>query len=271
VGAVDNQLKRAALASTRLLLRPVVRLLLRCGVTWKELAELCRVLYVEVAADDYGKHGRPANASRVAILTGLSRRDVKKVKDFIARGEPDGLLTIARIDHASRVLTGWHQDRDFVDRKGAPRLLPIAGDCGFEALVKRYAPDIPPTAMLKELVSVGAVRETAQGKARAVSRYFMPARLDPDGVVRSGSVLRDFAATVAHNQLRDPSEAPRFEGRATNIRVRRVSRRAFREFLEAHGMQFLEEVDRWLSEHEAKSPDEKTDRLGVGVYLIMDD
>jgi len=268
---MNNALKKAAFASMRLVLRPVVRLLLRCGVTWKELAELCKLVYVEVAAEDFGKHGRPANASRIAILTGLSRRDVKRAKDLLGEHEDAGFMAIERIDHASRVLSGWYQDREFSDGKGKPRLLPLEGDGSFAVLLKRYAPDIPPTAMLKELKSVGAVRITPQGKVRALARYFMPMSLDPDAVVRSGSVLHDLTATVVHNQLRSAEEPSRFEGRATNVRVRRVSRRAFAKFLESRGMAFLEDIDAWLTAHEAKSATEKTDRVGVGVYLIMDD
>ena len=60
---LDNKLKQAAFASSLILMRPIVRILLRCGVTWKELADLVRLLYVDVATEDYGKHGRPANAS----------------------------------------------------------------------------------------------------------------------------------------------------------------------------------------------------------------
>jgi hypothetical protein len=267
---MTNALKKAAFASSRLLLRPVVRLLLRCGVTWKELAELCKLVYVEVAAEDFGKRGRPANASRIAILTGLSRRDVKRAKDLLGEHE-DAFMAIERIDHASRVLSGWYQDPEFGDGNGKARLLPLEGQSSFAVLLKRYAPDIPPTAMLKELKSVGAVRITPQGKIRALARYFMPMSLDPDAVVRSGSVLHDVVATVVHNQLRDADAPSRFEGRATNVRVRRVARRAFAEYLESRGMAFLEDVDRWLTAHEAKSATDKTDRVGVGVYLIMDD
>ena len=268
---MSNSLKKAAFASTRLLLRPVVRLLLRCGVTWRELAELCKLVYVEVAAEDFGKRGRPANGSRIAIITGLSRRDVKRAKVLLGEHEDVGFMAIERIDHASRLLSGWYQDREFSDAKGKPRLLPLEGEDSFAALLKRYAPDIPPTAMLKELKRVGAVRITPQGKVRALARYFMPMSLDPDAVVRSGSVLRDLVTTVVHNQLRSVDEHPRFEGRATHVRVRRVARRAFAEYLESRGMAFLEDVDTWLTAHAAKSPTEKTDRVGVGVYLIMDD
>jgi hypothetical protein len=255
-----------------LLLKPLVRLLLRCGVTWKELAELAKLVYVEVAAADFGKHGRPTNASRIAILTGLSRREVKRARDALGEYEEVGFMAVERINHASRVLSGWYQDVDFrsaASRK--PRLLALEGDRSFETLSKRYAPDIPPTAMLKELKSVGAIRITPEGKVRALARYFMPMSLDPDAVVRAGSVLGDFAANVVYNRLRTEDEQSRFEGRATNMRVRRVARKAFAKYLEGRGMAFLEDIDAWLSAHEAKNAGEKTDRIGVGVYLIMDD
>jgi hypothetical protein len=268
---MSHALKKAAFASLRLLLRPIVRLMLHCGVTWKELAELCKLVYVEVAAEDFGTRGRSANASRIAILTGLSRRDVKRAKDALAAPATDEASAVERIDHASRVLSGWFQDAEFCDAKGRPRALPRDGKGSFALLLKRYAPGIPPTAMLKELKRVSAVRLTPQGKVRAVARYFMPTSLDPDAIVRSGSVLHDMASTVAHNQLRGGREPSRFEGRATNVRVRREARRAFGEYLEKRGMAFLEDVDTWLTAHEAKSADDKTDRVGVGVYLIRDE
>ena len=84
-------------------------------------------------------------------------------------------------------------------------------------------------------------------------------------------MLHDVATTIAYNRLRAADEPSRFERRATNFRVRRGLRRAFHDYLERHGMAFLEDADRWLSEHEAKHSDDKTDRLGVGVYLIADD
>ena len=268
---MSHEIKQAAFESLRLCMRPIARLLLRCGVTWKELAELCKIVYVEAATADYGKHGRPANSSRVAILTGLSRREVKRIKDLIAQPQQQGFRSIQRINHASRLLTGWFTDPDFLGRSGKPRLLAQGGELGFDALLKRYAPGIPPTAMLKELKNVGAVRETAEGKLRATTRYFMPGELDRDAVVRSGSVLGDIAHTIAYNRLRAADAPGRFERRATNFRVRRGLRRAFHDYLERHGMAFLEAADRWLSEHEAKHQDDKTDRLGVGVYLIADD
>jgi hypothetical protein len=267
---VEDKRRQAAFSAFSVLMRPLARILLRCGVTSKEIAELLKVVYVDVATRDYGKRGRPANASRVAILTGLSRRDVKRARDRIAGTAPDALAPIAKINHASRVLSGWFQDSAFVDAKGRPRLLERSGERGFEGLVKRYAQDIPSTAMLKELKAVGALAVTPQGRLRAKMRYYSPAAPDDEAVLRSGSVVADLGATVAENLLR-VEQRTRFEGRATNARVSRGARRAFREYVEARGMEFLEDVDRWLSRHEASSPDDKVLRLGIGVYQIQDD
>ncbi len=101
-------------------------------------------------------------------------------------------------------------------------------------------------------------------------RYYQPAAAEHDAVLRAGSVLKDLGATVAHN-LSAADRQTRFEGRATNALVERGMRRAFREFVERRAMAFLEDVDRWLTDHEAKPAGEKTDRLGVGVYLVQDD
>jgi len=270
MATAQDKLRLAAVSAFAVAMRPLARILLRCGVTWKEIAELLKVVYVDVASEDYAKRGRPANASRVAILTGLSRREVRRARDRLANAAPDALAPLAKINHASRVLTGWFQDPDFVDAKGKPRLLELAGERGFEGLTKRYAQDIPSTAMLKELKAVGAVATTPRGRLRAKMRYYSPATPDDGAVLRSGSVLEDLGATVAENLLR-AEERTRFEGRATNTKIARGARRKFRDYIESRGMAFLEDVDRWLSRHESTDPKEKSVRLGIGVYQIQDD
>ena len=244
--------------------------MLRCGVSWRDLAELLKLAYVDVAGEEYGKFGRPANSSRVAILTGLSRREVKRVRDLLAVELGAALESLGKIDHATRVLSGWHQDPSFLDAKGRPRLLPPKGKVSFESLLKKYAPDIPPVAMLKELKRVGVVRETPTGRLRAVSRLVMHDDQDADSIVRIGSVVADLTRTVAYNETRG-DDPPRFERRATNLRVRRNKQHAFSSFLERRGMEFLEDVDQWLTDHEATDANERTVRLGVGVYSIKDD
>lgn len=267
---MTTQLKQVALAALTGLLRPVAHLMLRSGVSWKEAAEALKLAYVETAIVHFGKYGRQANSSRVAILTGLGRKDVKRLRDLLERSPATGFEELSRINQATRVLSAWHQDADFVTATGKPRLLRYSAPRGFEALVRRYAPDIPATAMLKELQSVGAVDATSQGKLRVLAQTFIPPGLEPEAVARFGSVLADIGTTIAHNLVATKKPA-RFERRATNPRVKRASRGAFQRLVEERGMAFLGELDRWLTDHEAADADEKPTRLGVGIYLIMDD
>jgi len=258
--------KATMLKACRAMLRPIVRLLLKNGVMWKEFAELSKSVYVEVAGRDYGIGGRRTNASRVSILTGLTRREVKRQRDLL-EGEPAPAQS--KTSNATRLLSGWFQDPDFIGDDGAPLPLTREGrEASFAALHRRYGGDIPASAMLKELIQAGAVAEGG-GQLRAISRYYMPDPLDPEAVIRAGSVVNDLGSTVAWNLVRPEGAPSRIEGRATEPRVpvRRVTE--FREFLEEHGQAFLELVDRWLHENRAPSDsDKKTVRLGAGVYMI---
>lgn len=267
---MPEKLKQVALAAFRSLMRPVAHLMLRSGISWKELAEALKLAYVESAVEHFGKYGRPANSSRVSILTGLGRKEVKRLRDLLEGPQSAGFEELDRINRATRVLSAWHQDADFVTATGKPRLLRYSGPRGFEALVKRHAPDIPPTAMLKELQNVRAIDTTPQNKLRALARSFILPGLEPEAMARFGSVLADVGATIAHN-LVATHKPVRFERRTTNLGVKRASRAAFQRLVDARGMALLEDLDRWLTDHEAADADEKPSRLGLGIYLIMDD
>ncbi len=72
--------KETVIHATRRWLRPAIYVLLLCGVTWNEFCALAKTIYVEVATVRFGKRGRPTNVSRTAMLTGLTRRDVRLVR-----------------------------------------------------------------------------------------------------------------------------------------------------------------------------------------------
>jgi hypothetical protein len=259
---------RPILRACRHWLRPVARWLLGAGVTWKEFADLSREVFVDTATEEFGLRGRPTNVSRVALLTGLARRDVRRIR---AEAEARATDDIEEpLNHATRVLSGWHLDADYLEQDGRPRVLPATGPApSFESLLKRYAGDIPTTALVKELVRSGSIEKLPGGQYRAVRRYYMPLPLDGRAVERSGSVLADVAATLEYNLSRGARQPSRFEGRAQNRHVDPRQLPAFRAFVEREAQGFLERVDDWLSTHEAQAADgAATLRLGVGVYAI---
>ena len=83
--------KQTVLAAFRLIFRPIARILLLAGITWKEIAEVCKATLVEVATDDFGIKGRPTNVSRVAILTGFTRKEVARLRTGCSMREACGV------------------------------------------------------------------------------------------------------------------------------------------------------------------------------------
>ncbi len=262
--------KQSALRAFRLLFRPVARLLLRAGVNWRDVAEAGKATYVEIATEDYGIRGRPTNISRVAILTGFTRREVRRLRDLLAAEEPG---TFGRMSYATRVLSGWWQDDDFLDSDGKPRELAVHGDgASFDALCHRYSGDVPATTLLKELKHVGAVIENDDRTLSVKARFYMPVLMDPEQMMRSGSVLEDIGETVAYNLRRTEEQPSRFERRATNTNMSAATAAEFRDFLEKEGQGFLERVDAWLTDHESDAEEDGPRmRLGLGAYWIQDD
>jgi len=264
----ESDKNRIAMA-LRQVLRPVVRLLLKAGFTWQDFADLAKTTFVEVGVADYGKRGRPTNSSRVAILTGLGRHEVGRLRERIAT---EDLPTPVYMSRGSRVLSGWHLDPDFTGDEGLPRVLPMSGEeaASFESLVRRYAGDVPVVAMFKELLAAGAVAVDAHDVVRVLKRSYVPMPMSEDQVRLWGSVLHDVGATLAHNLTRDETELPRFERRAVSLTVDARCLPAFRAFLEREGQAFLERIDDWLTSHEVKGDDaaRRRLRLGAGVYHI---
>jgi Family of unknown function (DUF6502) len=255
-------------------LRPVARWLLKSGITWKEFAELSRSVFVDVAATEFGLRGRPTNVSRIALLTGLTRREVRRYRESGEVAPLQDPRAEDDLNHASRVLAGWHLDAEYIDELGRPRPLPAAGTGPtFAQLVRRYAGDIPVTALTKELLRSGSIERAADGSYRALRRYYMPRAMDGQAVERAGAVVADLVTTVEHNLSRDASEPPRFEGRAQNRHIDPRQLPAFRAFMEREGQAFLERCDEWLSAHEAQpgaGATTTTLRLGAGVYAIQE-
>jgi len=261
------------LHSTRQWLGPLVHVLLSCGVTWREFAELARSTYVEVATENFGKRGRPTNISRTAILTGLARRDVRKQREMLSRATSTqpGYVT-----KASLVLSAWHLNPDFRDKQGRPAVLRMSGPGKtFEALIQQAGgADVRPSTLLKELVSAGAVRIRSDGRLQAMQRDYIPHKMDEQLIRLWGTVVADVATTYVHNLTRTAKGDKRLERSAVNDHMPRDVAPAFAQMLEKEAQAFLERVDEWLTEHEIKPGSRQAAgepvRMGIGLYQIQD-
>jgi uncharacterized protein DUF6502 len=265
------------LAASRRWLRPVIRILIRSGVTWREFAELSKTTFVEVASSEFGKRGRPTNVSRTSVLTGLARREVRRQREILAKTPQPSTGYVTK---ASLALSAWHLDPDFLDARGRPLPLVVSDDDAdgkvptFEMLVRRCGgSDVRPSTLVKELKRAQGIRQLSDGRIEPLQRSYIPHSIDEQLVRLWASALADLATTAGHNLICKEKTPTRFERSAVNDRVARTALPEFRRFLEREGQAFLERVDAWLTAHEV--PDgarerRQTLRLGAGMYHLQD-
>lgn len=192
-----DEIREQILGAFLVVLKPVARILLRYGIGFREFSEIAKTAFVDVASADYGLRGRPTNISRVAVMTGLTRKEVRRIRDKIEGGQQ---TVVVKHTPMWDILHYWHADREFLNTDGRPAKLPFSGDHGsFSSLVRRFGGDIPPGAMRTELKRVGAIQEDENGNLEVLKRSFRPTG-DHESLI---SMLIHFvypaAATLSHN------------------------------------------------------------------------
>lgn len=271
---MTSRVKQAVLTACYQFLRPVARLLIRHGIGYREFSEVAKASFVEVASDDYGIRGRKTNMSRVAVMTGLSRKEIKKIRDARLSGELTPLTNAIRARRPEQILTAWHTDPEFQDRKGRPKIIPFDGTrVSFVTLVSNVGGDIPPKAMLSELLRAGSVSREGE-KLRVISASYVPEPHDPEAILLGGGALRHLAATINYNLGCENSDLRFFERRVYSDCLPVVQRARFKKLAREKSDSLLREFHAWLTEREndTEEPDSDTSDavIGVGVYFFDD-
>ena len=251
----------------RQILRPLASMMLKCGMTWKEFSDLSKSVFVATATEEYGIRGRPTNVSRVSILTGISRKEVKRQRDLLSDHEEP---PTRKTNDATRVLSGWFQDPMYIDATGEPRVIPESGLApSFEALCESYGGDVAVPTMLKELVKTNAVARVAGGELKVLSRYYQPAVHDDENLMFAADRIYDVIRTMNNNVFLEEGGALRFGGYADNDAVPVSVIPEFREYLDERGQAFLEEIDDWLAARAGVKPNEPTARVGISLFATQ--
>jgi hypothetical protein len=246
---------------------PIARFLLRSGVGFKEFAEVSRIAFVEVASTDYGLRGRPTNISRVAAMTGIARKEVRRLRS-IRTGYEETLRV--EVGPLSDVLQRWYTDDKYVDRNGRPRPLKMQGRSpSFRGLVKLCAGDIPAGAIKVELIRSGSVVEDRKGMLHAVRRQVVPADLDEKLITGIVFGLRGHAATVAFNtSVNNLGTAGRIERFCLSDRIAEQSIAEMHPVIRHRVQTFADEMTDLIAEPR-RSP--RGRRVGVGIFYYEDE
>lgn len=201
---MQDKIKKQILDAFFVVLRPIAKILLRYGIGFREFAEVAKSAFVDVATAEYGIRGRPTNISRVAVMTGLTRKEVRRLRDQITDGRH---LLVVKTTPLATVLHRWNSEEDFLGEDGRPAVLSFSdGENSFSSLVKKFGGDIPPGAMRTELKRVHAIVEDSKGNLRAVRRVVHPNVEHEYLVMALMHSAYALLSTIAHNTDHDKND-----------------------------------------------------------------
>ena len=262
-GASDDDLLRAV----ELALRPLARLFLEQGLVFPTAEELLKAAYIRVAEAEFGLAGAPPSDSRISVLSGVHRKDVRRLRGTPA-GQPRGDVALP---FASEVVTRWVSDRRYRTARGAPRVLPRSAappDPSFDALVESISTDVRPKVLLDELLRLGVVRLTPERDVELLMGAFVPQKNRPQRLFFLGRNLHDHIAACVHNLAeREPSmmEQSVFSFELAASSVADIAEEARREW-----QAVLERLIPLIGAHEERDRAAGTAsrRMNVGMYFF---
>jgi hypothetical protein len=258
-------------------LAPLVRLTLHCGLGHSEFAAIVRRVFIDVASEEFGLRGRPANASRISAKTGLSRKAIQKLRaqDLTPEWSPD-----EEVSPINTIIHYWRFDEQFGSLDGTPKELSYEGQDGFISLVRKYGGDIPASTIRHEFLRAGLATQTEDGRLKLVREFSFPERLDEDFLRNAAFSIGHHTETVLHNALIADSGKAALSQHELDRRLERIawSRRlseggsqAFQLWVQEMGEQFISAADEYISRHEdmdGSMPSSSVPVTGVGIYFF---
>lgn len=200
----DKDPKSALHSAVMRLLRPLVRILLDHGVPFATFAEIARWVYVEVAEKDFALPGRKQTDSRISVITGLTRKDVARIKKV---EKPEDEASALSYNRAARVVSAWVRDYPMEGTPSGVASLPLEGRRSLATLIHKYSGDMPVRAVIDELLRVGAIRIRESGEAELLHRHYMPPAGERRKLVYLGDDVADLISTIGHNLKAKPADA----------------------------------------------------------------
>jgi hypothetical protein len=233
---------QAVTAATRTLLQPLVRLMLDNGIGLSALVEILKEVYVNIAERNFSENGRPQNDSRVSIMTGVHRKDVRRLR----RGtelQPDAPPSVLL---GGQLVAQWTGNPDFLDTRGKPLKLPRlrrdGGARSFEALAESLSRDVGPRAMLDELLRLDIVHIDAKDRVCLNVLAFVPRTGIDEKAYYLAKNVHDHLAAAVHNLRGD---APPFLERSVHYtRLSPDSVAELTQMVETLAMKDLQKVNR---------------------------
>ncbi len=250
------------------LLKPLVRILLKNNISYGAFCDVAKWVYVDAAAHDFTIAGRKQTISRIATITGLSRKEAARVKELSFKDDPD---SSGKHHRAVRVINGWRKDPGFLDAGGRAKPLPIEGqEDSFAALVRKYSGDIPHRAILDEMVRAGVVEKTGE-KIRLITDGYIVSKDEVEKINMLGIDTGEFISTIDHNINAGPDNTF-FQRKVSYDNIPEDALPELRKILTDMSAEYIKAIDKVISRYDKDTnPDMQgtgSRKTGVGIFYF---
>ncbi|MBH3413078.1 DUF6502 family protein [Pseudomonas putida] len=259
------------LSALRRIMRPLVRLMLRKGVTYTMFTDVLKEVFVDVAHREFRLDDKVPTDSRISLLTGVHRKDVRRLR---SESDASSAALPENITLGAQLVNVWTRSPPFCSEAGEalalPRLASVGGDCSFDALVAKVSTDIRGRVVLDEWLRLGVVRLDDQARVHLEAQAFVPQKGFEEKAAYFGHNLHDHACAAVHNLSGEG--LPFFERSVHYDALTPASGDTLREAVSQDGMQTLLAFSRLAAELE--NTDEPShgqrQRITVGLYFYSE-
>ncbi len=186
------------LQAVQQVLRPLVRGFIRFGLTYPALSNMLKRIYVQSVQDEFRiAANKPASDSRITLLTGVHRKDVRKFRE---EQEPTP-LALSNVSLTAQIIAQWLGDPQYCHEDNKPKPIPRFGaePGSFEALIRSISKDMHPRAILDELLQSGAVHLDDAEQVHLNTKAYVPEADFENLAFYYGLNLHDHIAASTHN------------------------------------------------------------------------
>lgn len=253
------------------LLTPLVKLLIHFRITYPFLANLLKQIYVQVASEEFSLDGKPVSDSRASILTGVHRKDVRRL--LHESSVDDDISNKGSL--GSQIIGAWLGGSPYSDQLGKPNplfRLEKHGEPSFESLVESVGKkDVRSRVVLDEYLHSGAIEIDDNNMVHLNIDAFIPSAGFEEKTFFFGQNIADHLAVCEYNLTQDTDakleRCVYYEGLSQD------SVNELEEIARQSSMELLKELNRKASQHKKKATlneEDKVYRMNFGVYFFKE-
>ena len=177
----------------RAMIRPLALFCVRRGLKFREFTELAKAVFIEAAEEEIGRNGYQHSTSKISVMTGIQRFEVKRVHAASPDADDKNLVV--------RVVGLWSNSTRFCDTRGKARKLTHRGvRSEFARLVRSVSKDLNPHTVLFELERLGILEK--EGDKVALKNNAFIAQGDPEAGMRMvGADAADLISAGSENSF----------------------------------------------------------------------